>query len=253
MTELDRAHAAMEAAPEDTAARMRYYAALADCELLLVLADAQGDRVRPRLFPIDGVDYALVFDTDLRMVEFCGDGTEYLAAAGRQVAQLLRGRGIGLAVNAGAPSALLLPPEALDWLAEALEPAPEAASGRPRAVSPPGTVPEALRAALAKRLAGMAALVAEAWLVRLAYADRPENHALLIAGATEPAQPAIAGAVAEALRFSGLEAGALDVVFLRDDSRLLGDARRVGLDLGPPREEPPRGPGMDPDRPPRLR
>ena len=50
MTPLDRAHAAMEAAPEDAAARLAFYARVADAELVLVLdGPAAGDRVRPRL------------------------------------------------------------------------------------------------------------------------------------------------------------------------------------------------------------
>ncbi|MEO1789403.1 MAG: SseB family protein, partial [Pseudomonadota bacterium] len=47
-TPLDIAHVAMEAAPEDDAARLRFYERLVDAELVLLLAeDADGERVTP--------------------------------------------------------------------------------------------------------------------------------------------------------------------------------------------------------------
>ena len=46
MTPLDTVHAAMEAAPQDDAARLRFYERLADSELFLLLTEeAQGDNI----------------------------------------------------------------------------------------------------------------------------------------------------------------------------------------------------------------
>lgn len=255
MTPLDRAHAAMEAAPEDTAARMGFYARVADAELVLVLnGPGAGDRVRPRLFETQETAFALVFDTELRAVEFCGDGVDYLSASGRQVARMLAGQGIGLAVNLGAPSATLLPPEALGWLVDTLDGVPEAGEARPVAVRPPGTVPAAVLQALDAKLSGMAGLARAAWLVEMDFDTRPGAHVLAFEGAVEAARPAMAAAVREGLVFSGVEAAALDVVFPDDGAPILAAVRRQGLrfDLPEP-TSPRRGPGLDPDTPPKLR
>ena len=66
----------------------------------------------------------------------------------------------------------------------------------------------------------------------------------------------VLGAVSEALVFSGIEAGALDVAFLDADDPAAARLAKVGLGFEiPEREgvESPRPPGSDPDRPPRLR
>jgi hypothetical protein len=64
--------------------------------------------------------------------------------------------------------------------------------------------------------------------------------------------------MAEALTFSGIEAGALDVVFIDDSHPFLPQFRAQGLALDIP--QPPQAkvqvvtaPGSDPDKPPILR
>ena len=72
------------------------------------------------------------------------------------------------------------------------------------------------------------------------------------------AETALARAVNEALVFSGIEAGMLDVVFLPDSDPSAAQLARVGLRFDLP--EPPKperteriAPGSDPDSPPILR
>ena len=66
LTPLDAAHAAMAAAPDDDAARLRFFARLADAPLLLLLvAEAAGDTVEPRLFPLKEGSAVMAFDADM--------------------------------------------------------------------------------------------------------------------------------------------------------------------------------------------
>ena len=61
-TDLDRAHAAMEAG--DDADRLAFYQLLADSELILWLEDEpDGDTINPHLLTTDGASYVLGFDT----------------------------------------------------------------------------------------------------------------------------------------------------------------------------------------------
>ncbi len=118
MTDLDLAHAAMDAAPDDDIARLRFYERLADTELFLLLgAEAQGDQITPELFEIEDQRFALVFDREERLSEFTGRSAPYAACRAAALAQMLAGQGIGLALNLEvAPSAMLIPAEAVDWL-----------------------------------------------------------------------------------------------------------------------------------------
>lgn len=255
-TEIDRAHAAMEAAPADDAARLRFYAVLADAELLLLLEDEPADEtLSPLILPLEEGRFVMAFDTEERLAEFTGAVAPYAALPGRVIAAQLAGQGVGLGLNLGvAPSAFLMPPGAVDWLTGMLAQGPVAAEAA-RADFMAPDLPDGLRHALADKIArlpGQAAhvLVAEhggGWL--LAFVD-----------AVPGAEPALAKAVSEALVFSGVEAGALDVTFLPARDPALARLCRHALTFDLPLPEPetaqivsPAAPGMDPGRPPKLR
>ena len=258
VTLLDAAHAAVSANPEDETARLRFYERLADGELYLLLErEAEGEVLDPRLFELESGPVVLVFDREERLADFAGGvAAPYAALPGRVIAGLLRGQGIGLGVNLGvAPSEMLLPAEALDWLAEALEPAPQEVEAVPESFSAP-SVPEAVVAGLDAKLARAGGLAAWAVLAGVRYADGRQGHLLAFVEAAPGAEPALARAVQEALMFSGVEAGAVDVAFLT--AAEAGPLEAVGLRFDLPAPEAPEvaeieAPGFDPDRPPRLR
>ena len=110
-TALDRAHAAMQAAPEDDTLRLRFFERLMDNELFLLLeAEAEGDDITPRLFPLEDGPVLLVFDRLERLSDFAPGHAPYAGLSGRVLAEMLKGQGIGLGVNLDtAPSAMLLP------------------------------------------------------------------------------------------------------------------------------------------------
>lgn len=257
-TALDRAHAAMEATPEDDAARLRFFDGLAGAELFLLLeAEAEGDAVTPRTFPLEGADYVLAFDTEERLSAFAGAIAPYAAISGRTLAPMLAGEGLGLALNPEvAPSATFLQPDTLAWLAATLAGRPAEVEARPVSVAPPGGLPDALLAALDAKLATAGGLARHAWLVAVTYADGRTGHLLGFVDAVAGAEPGLAAAAGEALTFSGVEAGELDVSFFRASDPVMARIAKVGLrfDLPEPQSvAAPEAPGMNPDRPPRLR
>ena len=70
------------------------------------------------------------------------------------------------------------------------------------------------------------------------------------------AENALARAVGEALTFSGLEAGVLDVAFLASRDPSVSALLAAGLHFDLPEllmPEAPKAPGMDPANPPKLR
>ncbi len=261
-TDLDRLHRAMEAAPESDAARLAFYDRLADAELyLLLVCEPAGDAIEPVLFDLEEGRVALAFDREERLAAFAEGPAPYAALPGRVVAEMLAGEGLGLGLNLGvAPSAFLLPAGGLGWLAAALRHAPEPAASRPAAYRPPAGVPEALLAALDAKLARLSGVASRAHLVAVTYDGGGTGHLLAFEGARAGAEAALAKAVSEALVFSGLEAGALDVTFLGVGDPALARLCRHALSFDLPQPEAetaqilsPAGPGMDPGRPPKLR
>ena len=259
---LDLAHRAMEAAPDDDAARLRFYERLADAEMFLLLAEeAEGDDVRPRIFPVEGSRFVLVFDREDRLAEFADGPAPYAALPGRVVAGLLAGQGIGMGVNLGvAPSSILIDAEAVDWLAATLSHGPSEIEARPLEITPPHGIPERVLGALDTKLGLAAGLARFAWLCGVRYADGRQGHLLAFVAAVPGAEAALTRAVAEALTFSGVEAGEIDVAFFDLSDPIAARLASVGLrfDLPEPAEEKaeiitPAAPGMDPAKPPRLR
>ena len=260
MTPLDQAHAAMEAAPEDDAARLKFYERLADGELFLALeAEAREDRIKPVIFEVEGNRFALVFDSEDRLTDFTERPSPFVAMSGRAIVGMLVGQNIGLAVNpAVAPSATLLPPEALSWLQDTLGAGPQEGQGTPTDVHPPKNVPESLIASLDAKLSTMAGMARAAYLAECVYKEGPRNHVIAFVDAQEAAKPAMARAISEALTFSGLEAASLDILFLKASDAICANLARVALRFDLPQVEKPEArtvtaPGMDPENPPKLR
>ena len=257
-TLLDQAWMASEAAPEDDALRLHFYARLVEGEVFLLLEEEpQGDQIRPRVFDLDDGPILLAFDTEARLTEFTGLPAPYAAMPGRVLVDMLAGQGTGLGLNLGvAPSSRLLPPEILDWLAQTLSERPQELTSRLTGLHPPKGLPEALLLALDQRLARMEGLARMAYLVGTSHESGARGHLLAFVGAAPGAEAALARAVQGALSFSGVEAAALDVTFLTADEPRAAECARVGLrfDLPQPAPAPEaQAPGSDPDRPPRLR
>lgn len=256
-TALDVAHAAMLAAPEDDAARLRFYERIADSELFLLLeAEPEGDQATPVLLE-DG--YVLVFDRSARLAAYAGRPAPFVALSGRAVAGMLAQQPLGMAVNIGvAPSEILLPAEAMHWLRNTLAHAPGQVEARIAQVLPPKGLPEELITALDAKLATATGMAAGAFLVAVEYVGGGRGHLLGFVGAIERAQDALVRAASEALTFSGIEAGAMDVGFFGPQDRVVEKLARVGLRFDLPQGEglqhtPRLPPGSDPNAPPILK
>lgn len=259
-TPLDQAYAAMETAPQDDAARLRFYERLADSELFLLLTEEPKDEaLSPELFELADGRFVLVFDREARLADFVGRPAPYAALSGRVIAAMLAEQGIGMGVNVDvAPSSILIPAEAVAWLHATLGHGPQQVEARMDAFEPPRDLPEALLTALDTKLATAAGLARSAYLVGVAYDGGGKGHMLGFVDAVAEAEGALARAVNEALTFSGIEAGALDVGFFAASDPVAARMAQVGLrfDLPNPATKDQNArpaPGSDPDRPPILR
>ncbi len=258
-TRLDIAHAAMQAAPDDGAARLRFYEALSEGEIVLLLErEAEGDQISPRSFDVEGCEYVLAFDSEARLAQFAQGVVPHAMMPGRVLIAMLEGSGAGLGVNLDvAPSSILIPPEAVAWLAGVLADGPQGTEARVSAFRKPTGLPESLLRALDGRLARAAGLAHSAYLVGVTYEGGQAGHMLGFVDALPDAEGALARAVSEALKFSGIEAGLLDVSFFASQDTAAAHLARHGLrfDLpAPPRADAPRAaPGSDPGKPPILR
>ncbi|EEW25545.1 SseB family protein [Rhodobacter ferrooxidans] len=259
MTPLDTAHAAMQAAPDDDTARLRFYERLADGELFLLLeSEAKGDSLTPQVFDLEGGPVVLVFDLEERLAAFTGIPAPYAAMPGRVIAAHLAGQGIGLGLNLGvAEAAMLLPPEAVDWLAETLDNPPEAVEARPVAFHAPDLA-EALLTGLDAKLARAGGLADHALLAGVSYDDGSTGLVLAFIDTAPGAEAPLARAAGEALTFSGLDQGGIDVIFLAATDAATAPLTKVALRFDLPQPEVPEtitpiAPGSDPDNPPKLR
>lgn len=260
ITALDSAHAAMIAAPDDDGARLRFYERLADCELFMMLTkEAEGGNISPEMFDLADGTFVLLFDREERLVQFADRPVPYVALSGRVVAQMLAGQGIGLGVNLEvASSSIMIPAEAVSWLHQTLEHTPDQVEAAIVEVLPPTGLPEVLLTALDSKLATAAGLAASAYLVGVRYVEGGQGHLLGFVDATDAAQSALAKAAGEALTFSGIEAGAMDVGFFVSTDQMTAKLAKVGLRFDLPQPEEPKVyqpviPGSDPDKPPVLK
>ena len=259
-TPLDRAHAGIGAAEDDPRSWLRFYGRLCDAELFVLLREeARGSAIAPAILPHEGQDHALAFDTEARIAAFAEGPAHWVAMPGADLVSLLAREGLGLGLNLGvAPSAVLLPPDAIGWLAGEVASSLQLTRALPERFAPPLEVPPALVDDLARRLAEAAGIMQEAWLVQASYADAPDALLLACIGVDLPARAALGKSIAPAVQFAPADRP-LDIAFLDAGDPALEALRRHGLrfEIPPPppapRASPVEAPGCDPEKPPRLR
>lgn len=259
-TPLDLAFLAMSQAPENDSARLPYFERLADSELFLLLEkEAEDERISPELFETEEGRFVVAFDREERLVSFTGRAAPFVALSGRIIAHLLSKQDIGLGVNLGVDGREnLIDPTALAWLLQTLDRQPDTVEDVPSELLPPKGAPDVLLEALNRKLANAIGLATSAHLAAVTYKSGRRGYLLGFLDALLGAEAALANAVSEALTFSGIEAGELDVVFVRTGDDLVEPLFRVAMTLELPQPETPEtveiaSPGSDPDSPPILR
>lgn len=255
-TLLDAAFAAMQAEDADDDARRRFYERLTGTELFLLLeSEAVGDQVSPHVFDLSDHSFVLVFDQEHRLSQFTGITSPYAALSGRAICQMLAPQGLGMGFNLDvAPSSILLPPEAVQWLAE-MDATPQEVTAKVQAFAAPTGLPEAFLQILDTRLAAAGGLAELAYLVQATYENGSTGHLLGVINARPGAEAALAQTVAQALVFSGLEAGSIDVGFFEASAPTAASLAKCGLrfDLPQPEVTTRAAPGADREKPPILR
>lgn len=242
----------------DAAARLAFFDRFSASEVFVLLEDEAGaNSIRPRVFETEAAKLILAFDLEERLSAFAGAAAPYAALSGRALAELLAGQDLGVALNAGTAQEAVLEPDAMGWLAQTVAGQPDEVEAYPEEVAAPKGLPEALLLALDGRLSGAVGLASMAYLVSVRYRGGGQSHLMAFIDPVPGAEPSLARAVREALAFSGLEAGVLDVGFFRAADPICARLARVGLrfDLPVPEVPPsvPAPPGSDPNVPPRLR
>jgi hypothetical protein len=263
MTPLDHAHAEMQADPDDERAALRFYRLLTDTPLLLLLdREPVAENIEPRVFDLETGPVLLAFDSADRMAALADGPLAYAELPGRVIVAQMAGQGVGLGLNFGsdAPSETLLPPEAVEWLAQMVAaPALEEVQAVPQGFFVPRNLPGALMDALTLTVAAAPGLARVAYLVGVRYGDGRVGHMLAILDAYPEARAPLAQAVAQAIGFSGLEAAEIDVTFLDGADPAVRGIAGAGVMFEFPPERVaasaavPAAPGSDPDKPPRLR
>ena len=258
-TPLDTAHGAMDANPDDEAARRRFYERLMESELFLVLqTEPAGERIDPLILPVESERYVLAFDRIERMAEFADKPMPYLALSGRRLARLIGGQGLGIGVNLGvAPSSILVPVSAVDWLAAAVQTQTAEVQAQLTGLTAPYGLSEAFLDALDGKLAVAAGMAQGAYLAGTEFDDGSTGLLLGFVDALAAAEPALREIAAEAVNFSA-QPVLLDVAFLTARDPVAAQLARVGLrfDMPEPVAAPaytPTAPGLDPAKPPKLR
>ncbi|MFV0293106.1 MAG: hypothetical protein ACK5II_07790 [Paracoccus sp. (in: a-proteobacteria)] len=235
--------------------RARVLNRLADTELFVALAEEPvEDRIRLHLFDLPGGRMAVAADAEDRLAGFFGGSVAYAALPGRVLAGMLAGETVGLMVNPGMVSEMMLPSGVLGWLSQALSSTPSEGEAGPAQLSAPtAEMVTALAEPLATRLEDMAGLVDEAALVAARWPDGTDAHLVVLSGVAEDIRPRVAKAIAELLAFLPVMDEICDVAFDLPvpDGALIFRPEKV--QEAPAPAGAPRAPGKDPARPPILR
>ncbi len=230
---------------------LAFYEALLGSELSVLL---DGDEVQ--IFPVSDGPLALAFETDDRLAAFAEGPADRAVMPGRALVEMLAGQGLGIGLNLPeAPSARVIPADAVDWLADLLSETARVQATAPTEVTAPTGLSDRLLAALDRRLAQAEGLADHAWLAGGVFGDGPARLLLAVVGATKGAEDSLGQSIGEAVVFVGNDGQTVDLVFLEHSDPLIGLLKKVGLRFDIPAPNPLKreAPGTNPLKPPRLR
>ena len=255
MSRMDKTYAHMLASPESDTAGLRFYEAFCDTNLsVLVNAD-----LSMQVFETSQGKIILAFDTEERVAEFVDQPTEFIKMPGRELVTQLRGTdtGIGLNLNV-APTSQILTPEILAWISELLSVDSTLLVDQVAGFSADCQLSAEDRTALTDRLANFAGRVEAAYLCGVTYTDGAMADALFIVDCDPTIEADLFTAMIETQKFAKEDVADLAIKFISSSSPALLEIRRHGdeLHLPKPIVTPafqPTAPGMDPDKPPKLR
>ncbi len=260
-TPLDISCELMKASQEDDAARLRFFESVAETELFVLLEKEHSgeEKISPLILPVEEQQYILVFDREERLAQFAQDSqSAYAAMSGRVLVELIAGASLGIGINLGVEaSEMLLPASAIEWLKTTLEADPIESKGQISEVFAPHGLPEIFITSLDRKLALTQGLADFVYLVGVQYEGGVRSHLLTFINHVPGSEDALARLVSEALIFSGVEAGALDVAFFKQSDSICASFARFGLRFDLPVKSEasaaPKAPGMDPNKPPVLK
>lgn len=224
---------------------------LADTELFAALThEPAGDQVELQMFDLPEGRFAVACDLAERLADFAGAPIAHLAAPGRVLANALVSNAVGLLVNPGQPSQMLLDANMLAWLMQALraDARPVHVDGTCRLLPPDAEAVRVLADPLGQRMTDMAHLARAVDLARVEWADGQNAHLLIVHGAATGHQPAIAKALAELIAFLPRLEGGVDITF--DAPARAEGALRIVAETPQTNAEIPQA---KPSMPPRLR
>lgn len=239
--------------------RLQFFRTLADANLMLLLeTDAQGETLTPRIFDLPEGRVVLAFEREEDLASL-GVGPDsgplpYAELPGRVLAQLLAPEGLGLGLNLGSglQSEQLFPAAAMVWLTDQLAGSLSTERGGfADLTAPDAQASAALAQILAQAPAGWGGQADQARL----YA-KGDGLALILSGAPEAGQQALAQSLAEALRFADLGGRVVDIAFAESNAWPKGGtlfdwpARHAPVAAASPVRA---GPGTDPEKPPILK
>jgi len=215
----------------------RLWQALAGTRLVVPIDDPGADALRPRLASVEGVEAVRAFEsmeTYATLLDRPGDCAEI---DGAELAQMLGGHDIALAVTIdGLSGPVLLSAEVLAWIAATYRADVRHADGAGVTVSAPDQPSHEMVELLGQTVAALGGDCPEAWLVSLTPPDGAGELTLVLdlAERARPMEEAIAETVTRAV-----QAGAdrpVAVACAGPGSVLLGHARRIGIGIAGPAE-----------------
>lgn len=260
-TPLRSALAATTADPEDDAARLALFRALAVSELLLLLSEPPtAESLSPKVFGVEEGTVGLVFDAEERLADFAGGEADFIALPARVLAEMFLENDLAMGINLGQEAATILPVPALKWFVDFLEEGPQEHEVQLHVIRQLTGAPQQVLAAVIGQLGLMPGVATRAVFAEAEYTNGDRAPLVALDGVAERDRPALARAIDEAVGLSGVEGARVDVAFPEPDSELWGILDKVGraLDLteltatASPGDQKPAAPGSDPDKPPKL-
>ena len=231
MTALERALVMLQSKTEDPTLFSALLQKLTDAEVFVALEKTPSGRdINPKTVMFESLEYVAIYDTEERLSEASGKGTEYIGVSGRGLVQMLVGQRTGIALNPGS-SALgyVFLAQTVEWLAATLNEKPDEIHEGFKQVSAPAELKPKVLNALSEKLASAQGLADFACLVEALDFENQSTPMICFVGDLPGAEADLAKLVQEFLQFSEYGDRVWNVTYLTPEHDMIDKILKVGL------------------------
>jgi len=230
---IDDLHSAMEQNPSSGESRLDFYLSMVSHDFLIVLEDDNfSNELKPRVFELEQGNFVLCFDDHEKLSTFFNKEITYVIISFKTIIDFLREKKVGIAINLGKPSGVLLDLAAIKWMDQILfDTEEQELTAMPIKIEFPHLIDEKFLLNLKRIIPKIAGFVTKIVLAKAYYGSLNSSYILAFINSPKLFRAEIKDKVSDTIKLNSVNDLAVDITFLDSSTKLANELCLHGMEI----------------------